>query len=310
MKFDTLGAIDIGSNAIRLLISNVEANENIHEFKKVAFLRVPIRLGEDVFSKGKIGESKLNRLTEAMIGFSHIMKAYKVNHYMAFATSAMRGAKNGEEVIKTIYKKSGINIKTITGQEEAEIIFEAGGLSAVMDSSQNYLYVDVGGGSTEIILYSKNHKIKSRSFEIGTVRFLANAVKEEEKKAFEDWLTEIADNYAPLSIIASGGNINKIHKVLGKREKEYLTFPEIKVLYDILEKLTYEERILNYGLNPYRADVIVPALGIFIKIGEICKINEIFVPKVGIVDGMVHHIYSNLHSIKKETKNQKRTKTK
>lgn len=161
-----------------------------------------------------------------------------------------------------------------------------------MDRDRNYLYVDVGGGSTEIIVYSSQHKITSNSFQMGTVRMLVDAVNDSEVKRFKSWLKDIYKQYAPLSIIASGGNINKVHKMLGKREKEPLNYTEVKVLYDALKDLSYEERIQNFKLNTYRADVIIPALNIFLMIGKVCKINEIYVPKVGLVDGIIHHLYT------------------
>lgn len=293
MDYKTLGAIDIGSNAIRLLISNVEEDDtHTPIYKKVAFLRVPIRLGEDTFSEGSISEKKKVSLNEAMSGFSHIMKAYNVTDYIACATSAMRDADNSVEIISSIYKNTGIEIKIISGKEEAEIIFEAGGLNS-MDKLRNYLYVDVGGGSTEVIIYSKQSKIDSQSFQIGTVRMLAGKVRKEEKSFLKDWLTETYSKFEPLSVIASGGNINKIHKLLGKREKEALSYIELKKLYDILNNLSYDERMQQYRLNAYRADVIIPAMKIFLTVCKICKIEEIFVPKVGLVDGLVHHLYTN-----------------
>ncbi|MDH6308404.1 exopolyphosphatase/guanosine-5'-triphosphate,3'-diphosphate pyrophosphatase [Dysgonomonas sp. PFB1-18] len=292
MNTDIFAAIDIGSNAIRLLINNIEGERSAPDFKKVAFLRVPIRLGEDVFTEGRISEEKKERLIEAMKGFSHIMKAYCVMDYRACATSAMRDASNGDAITAAILKESGIKIDTITGQEEADIIYEAGGLNNFIDKKRNYLYVDVGGGSTEVVLYSDQRKITSNSFQLGTVRMLVDAVKDGEEKRFKSWLKEIYKEHAPLSIIASGGNINKVHKMFGKREKESINYPEMKVLYDALQDLSYEERIRNFKLNTYRADVIVPALKIFLTIAKICKVNETYVPKVGLVDGIVHHLYA------------------
>jgi len=292
MRTDIFGAIDIGSNAIRLLINNIETNSSSVDFKKAAFLRVPIRLGEDVFTKNEISEEKKDRLIEAMQGFSHIMRAYGVTDYRACATSAMRDANNGRLITAAILKKSGIDIEIITGQQEADIIYEAGGLNNVMDRGRNYLYVDVGGGSTEIFVYSNHQKITSNSFQMGTVRMLVDAVNENEVKRFKSWLKDIYEKYAPLSIIASGGNINKVHKMLGKRDKESLNYAEVKVLYDSLSDMSYEERILNLKLNTYRADVIIPALNIFLTIGKLCKVNEIYVPKVGLADGIIHHLYT------------------
>lgn len=291
MKTDIFGAIDIGSNAIRLLINDIEGDGITADFKKTAFLRVPIRLGEDVFTKSEISDEKKERLIEAMQGFSHLMKAYWVTDYRACATSAMRDAKNGRLITDSILKESGINIEIITGNEEADIIYEAGGLNNFMDKGRNYLYVDVGGGSTEIVVYSGQQKVTSNSFQVGTVRMLVDAVKDGEEKRFKSWLKEVYKKHAPLSIIASGGNINKVHKMLGKAAKEPLNYTEVKVLYDTLYDLSYEERIQNFKLNTYRADVIIPALKIFLTIGKICKVNEIFVPKVGLVDGIIRHLY-------------------
>jgi len=291
MNTDIFAAIDIGSNAIRLLINNIEENEGVPDFKKVAYLRVPIRLGDDVFTTGRISRDKEWRLIHAMQGFSHILKAYGVMNYRACATSAMRDAENGKSIVESIRKASGINIDIINGREEAEIIYEAGELDSLMDKKKNYLYVDVGGGSTEIVLYSNQQKVTSNSFQLGTVRMLVDAVKEEEEGRFKAWLKEIAVDNSPLSIIASGGNINKIHKVLNKRERESLSYGDLKKLYDELKPLSYEERIQSYKLNTYRADVIVPALKIFLTISKICKVDEIHVPKIGLSDGIIYHLY-------------------
>ena len=294
MNTKTLAAIDIGSNAIRLLIDHVESSNDNVDFKKAAFLRVPIRLGEDAFSLGEIGQEKITRLNDMMLGFSYIMKAYKVSGYRACATSAMRDARNGRDVIESIFKSSGISIDIITGHDEANIIFEAGGLNSVMDKSKNYLYVDVGGGSTEVIIYSDQQKMESQSFRIGAVRMLAGKVKDEENVFFKSWLKKTQKKYMPLDVIASGGNINKVHKMLGKRDGESLNYTEMKIFYDILSGMTYEERMQNFKLNAYRADVIIPAMKVFLTIGKICKINEFFVPKVGLVDGIIHHLYKSI----------------
>ena len=291
MNPDICAAIDIGSNAIRLLINNIEENRTAPDFKKLAYLRVPIRLGDDVFTSGRISRGKEGQLIHAMQGFSHIMKAYGVMDYRACATSAMRDAENGKSIVEDIRRESGIKIEIISGREEAEIIYEAGQLAGLMDKRKNYLSVDVGGGSTEIVLYSNQQKVTYCSFELGTVRMLVDAVKVGEKKRFREWLKEIARNNSLMSIVASGGNINKVYKILNKREKEPLSYGDIKGLYDTLKPLSYEERIQLYKLNPYRADVIVPALEIFLTISKICKVDEIYVPKVGLSDGIVYHLY-------------------
>lgn len=293
MKTETLGAIDIGSNAIRLLINNVDENNMGVDFKKAAFVRVPIRLGEDVFTQKKISADKQQLLFDTMTGFFYLMKVYGVDRYKAFATSAMRDALNGEQTVDAIRQKCNLNIEIIDGQIEGEIIFEAGGLDRMMDKDRNYLYVDVGGGSTEIVVYSDRHKIEAESFRIGTVRMLSDAVDKKEKGRLKEWLNTIYKLYCPLSIIASGGNINKIYKLLGKRDGEYISYPELKVLFSTLDEMTIEERILNYKLKSNRADVIAPAMKIFLTVCKHCKVNEIYVPKVGLVDGIIHHLYMN-----------------
>lgn len=291
MKTETLAAIDIGSNAIRLLIYNVDTNGVNVDFKKAAFLRVPIRLGEDVFTKRCISETKQEMMMDAMYAFSYSMKVFGVDRYRACATSAMRDASNGVDIVELIRNNSGIHIEIINGQEEADIIFEAGGLEKVMDKNRNYLYVDVGGGSTEIVLFNNQQKILTRSFQLGTVRILSDAVDNSEFDEMKKWLKKFCKDYFPLSIIGSGGNINKIHKLLGKKDGEYISYPEIRVFYETMKDMTYDERILNYKLKNYRADVIIPAMKIFNIICKTCKINEIYVPKVGLADGIIHHLY-------------------
>ncbi len=293
-KRDTLAAIDIGSNAIRLLINYVDKNGGSVSFKKAAFIRVPIRLGEDVFTQGYIGEEKMKRLKEAMASFRHLMNTFEVKGYRACATSAMREAKNGAEVVEYIRKKSDINIEIISGTEEAETIFEAGGIAGLMNSDNSYLYVDVGGGSTEVTIYSNHKRVDSQSFPLGTVRSISDAVDGDEYQRFKTWLKEVALQYKPVAIIGSGGNINKVHRLLYKKDKESIRYVELKLLYDHIVDMTYEQRVKNMGLNDYRADVIVPAIKIFITVAKSCKIDEIMVPKVGLADGVINHLYRQL----------------
>ena len=293
-SMNTIAGIDIGSNAIRLLISNVENSSSTRtRFRKVAFLRVPVRLGEDVFRDGRIGDVRKEHLCEAFRGFSHLMKAFEVKEYRAYATSAMREAQNSDEVIRALSLESGLDVTIINGQQEADIIYEAGGLNEYLDRDGNYLYVDVGGGSTEVVVYSNRQKMESCSFRVGTVRMLSNAVKAEDESFFERRLKEIHKKYPLLSIIAFGGNINKIHKLLEKRERESLSCSDLKTLFNTLEGMTYEDRIRNFKMNPYRADVIVPALKIFLTVSKICQAEEIIVPKMGLVDGIVRRIGEN-----------------
>ncbi len=293
---ETLAAIDIGSNAIRLVVNYVD-NSSKMTFKKAAFLRVPIRLGEDVFTVGEISAAKREHLCEAMRAFSSVMKTYNVTAFRACATSAMREARNGAEVVDYIREESGIPIEIISGQEEAKTIFEAGDVAGLMDRRESYVYVDVGGGSTEVTIYSNGKRATSESFRIGTVRTISDAVDKSEPKRFKKWLEEVAQPYRPIAIIGSGGNINKVHKLLSKKDKEPIRYIELKLLYNQINEMSYEERLRNMGLNTYRADVITPAMKIFLTAAKVCKIDEILVPKVGLADGIIHHLYkSNLRS--------------
>lgn len=291
MNRETFAAIDIGSNAIRLLINYVEQSGTV-EFKKAAFIRVPIRLGEDVFTKGYIGEAKREKLCEAMQAFSYLMKTFNVKNYRACATSAMREAQNRVEIVEYINQNSEIAIEIISGKEEAETIFEAGDITGLMNADKSYLYVDVGGGSTEVSIYSNHQRVTSESFPLGTVRMISDAVDKKESKRFKEWLKEVAAPYNPVAIIGSGGNINKIHKILGKKEKESMRYVEMKLLHEQLYEMSYDERIKKFGLNTYRADVIMPAMKIFLTVGKACKINEIIVPKIGLADGIIHQLFT------------------
>lgn len=289
----TLAAIDIGSNAIRLLISDVDVN-NPEECKKTAFLRVPIRLGEDVFSRGRVSDEKRLRLCEAMKAFSSLMKVYGVESYRACATSAMREAENGIEIVEYIKALSDIDIEIITGQEEARTIYDAESIAQLINVDKSYIFVDVGGGSTEVCIYNNHRRVYSESFPLGTVRMLSNSVDKTEMKRFKETIEVIYSKYKPVAIIGSGGNINKIHKIMDKKEREPLKYNEIFCLYDKLRNISYEERIRKFRLNEYRADVIVPAMKIFLTIGRICAIEDVIVPKRGLADGIIRKLQKNL----------------
>lgn len=291
MSTYTFGAIDIGSNAIRLLIDTVEEYPDQVEFKKIAFLRVPIRLGEDVFTRGEVSAEKREKLCEAMEGFAHIMKAYGVQDYRAYATSAMREAKNGTELAGYIRKKSGIPIEIISGETEAETIY-ANGLADMLATDKTYLYVDVGGGSTEVIVYSDRAKVDARSFALGTVRILSDAVDKEEMKKFKKWLAGIGDKYRPTALIGSGGNINKVQKLLNKKDRENISRPELDMLYRYIKSFSFAERVHTMRLAAYRADVIVPAMKIFLTVCNQCHVEEIIVPKMGLSDGIIRTLYA------------------
>ncbi len=291
MNRETLAAIDIGSNAIRLLIDYIENDRESVEFKKAAFIRVPIRLGEDVFTAGEVSEEKRNKLSEAMLAFSQLMTTFNVRKYRACATSAMRDARNGADIVAHIQQTTGINIDIISGKEEAKTIFEAGDIAGLMNKDQSYLFVDVGGGSTEITIYSNHQRVDSVSFPLGTVRLISNAVHKDEMKRFKEWLKEYALPHNPVSIIGSGGNINKVAKMLERRAPETLKYNEVKELYDNLKQMTFEQRVRELRLNVYRADVIMPAMKIFLTVAKTCKINDILVPKLGLADGIIHKLY-------------------
>ena len=289
----TFGAIDIGSNAIRLLINYVEEYRNETEFKKAAFVRIPIRLGDDVFTKGYITDQKADDLSSALQAFAALLRTFRITDYRAYATSAMREAGNGMEVVKTIRRNSGIRIEIIDGNVEANTIYAAGGLNKVLDKSKNYLYVDVGGGSTEIVIYAKGREMAARSFKLGTVRFLCNAVDSAEIDRLTEWLTKMTDRYLPAGIIGSGGNINKAHKLLDKKAKETIRTEELITLHKQLQTMSVTERMERLHLNENRADVIVPALDIFTSIAQTCKTDTFIVPKLGLVDGIIRQLYFN-----------------
>lgn len=293
MNRKTLGAIDIGSNAIRMLIDYVESYDDGRvEYKKAAFVRVPIRLGEDVFKDGQISITKADALCDAMQGFSALLRAFGTTGHKAYATSAMREACNGTDITNLIHSRSGIKVEIIDGEKEADTIYAAGGLRDLLKPSKNYLYVDVGGGSTEIVVYAHGEKAEARSFKIGTVRIISHAVDEQERKRFSNYLGSVAEQYNPYGIIGSGGNINKAHKMLEKKSKESITAKELITLYESLRDMSIDRRMEEMLLNQSRAEVIVPALEIFTEVVRRCGIDSICVPRQGLADGMIHQIHT------------------
>lgn len=292
---NTYAAIDIGSNAVRLLIKRIEIAENSQpHFTKMLLLRVPLRLGFDVFSKEKISEQKEKNMIRLMKSYRHLMKIYNVNKYRACATSAMRDAQNGMSIIKRIEKKTGIRIEIIDGQEEAKMIYN-NHIEYMEDRHGNYMYVDVGGGSTEINLLSQGQLVCSRSYNIGTVRMLSNAVKPREWERLREDMAELALSYPGTNIIGSGGNINKLYRLAEKKDKKQLRMQVtvLRSLYDDLQNLSVEERIEKYNLKADRADVIVPAGNIFLTIADIIGANYIYVPVIGLSDGIIDSIYAS-----------------
>lgn len=297
MNRTTLAAIDIGSNAIRILINYVESEEHSPAqnsrsplFKKAAFVRVPLRLGEDVFAHGAIGNEKRERLIQAMHTFRSLLTTFHVKEWRACATSAMREASNSAEIIAAIAQECDIKIEIISGEEEAATIFEAGDIAGLMSHRGTYLYLDVGGGSSEVTLFAAQHRIASASFRLGTVRSLSCGEEPSELKLFKRWLTKVAAPHSPTTIIGSGGNINKVRKLLKKRVNEVVSYTELKNLYSQIKSLSTEDRQLQLRLNSYRADVIEPALKIFATAAKCSNINEILIPRIGLADGIIHQI--------------------
>lgn len=285
-------AIDIGSNAVRLLIKEIKEEQGKAHFSKVLMLRVPLRLGFDVFDIGKISEKKEKNMIRLMKAFRHLMKIYDVKHCRACATSAMRDAKNGMDIIKQIEKKTGVHIDIIDGQEEAKIIYN-NHVEHMEDQKGNYMYVDVGGGSTEINLLSEGQLICSRSYNIGTVRMLNNAVKDSEWERLKNDLAELAKSYPQTNIIGSGGNINKLYRLADKKNKKKMTM-QVSVLQELhtrLKALSLEERMEQFGMKPDRADVIIPAGEIFLTIANIIGASYIHVPVIGLSDGIIDELY-------------------
>lgn len=292
-------AIDIGSNAIRLLIANViESSGKPPQFKKSALVRVPVRLGADVFDSKSILDENIERVNDTMLAFKLLMKTHKVSRYKACATSAMREAKNAGEVVELVKSNSGIHIDIIDGQEEAAIIASTD-LSDYIKADKTYLYVDVGGGSTEFTLFHNQKRIVSKSFKIGTVRLLNNMVSDAQWDEAKQWVEHHTLNYDKIRLIGSGGNINKIFKLSNTSEGKPLSYLYLIKFYENLKAYTYEERITDLNLNQDRADVILPASQIYLSAMKWSKAKHIYVPKIGLSDGIIKSIYfNNIKSMK------------
>lgn len=282
-------AVDIGSNAMRLLFCRVyEVNGKPH-FNKEELIRLPIRLGEDVFLNGKISERKAEKLTTAMRGFRELIKVYEVDAFRAVATSAMRDASNGDEVIARIKKEADLDVEIIDGKLEAQLVF-SNHIEQLLNPKHAYLYIDVGGGSTELTLYYNHKVVAAKSFNIGTVRMLLDKVEKDEWDNLKDWIKKNTYGIRPLHAIGSGGNINKIFKMT-KKENKNLSYNKLKGIHEMLNSYTFAERVEVLGLKPDRADVIVHASKIFITIMKTADIEDIFVPQIGLSDGIVHELY-------------------
>ena len=291
IRIKKYAAIDIGSNAMRLLVTNiVEQDGKEPQFNKSSLVRVPIRLGQDSFTVGEISQENIERMTDAMKAFSLLMKVHKVEKYMAFATSAMREANNSHEVVAIIQKEANIKIEIIDGKKEAAIIASTD-LHHLLKSDKTYLYVDVGGGSTEFSLFSNGKIIISKSFKAGTVRLLNKMVSDVVWHEMENWIKTNTQEYDEVTLIGSGGNINKLFKMSGKIQDKPLSYIYLNSQYALLNSLTYEQRISELGLNPDRADVIIPATQIYLNAMKWSGARNIYVPKIGLSDGIVKAMY-------------------
>lgn len=285
-----IAAIDIGSNAVRMLICYVISSGDEYVFQKNSYLRLPIRLGEDSFKNGIISNKKIILLTNAILSFKYIMKVHGIKEYKIYATSALRESINSKEVMSIVKKNTDLNIELITGLKEAKIISKGNSLEKI-EFNKTFLYVDVGGGSTEFSILRKGKEKISRSFKIGTVRLLNNLVDDSMLMDVKNWLKSNIDNDDKIKLFATGGNINKIQSMTGSKSGKPISYLSIKDLSNTLISFNYEERMVKFDLNPDRADVIIPALKIFITTMEVVKANKMFVPKVGLVDGMINEIF-------------------
>lgn len=291
MKIRKLAAIDIGSNAMRLLINYVyEIPGSKPVFNKTSIVRMPIRLGEDVFTHKTISEKNAERMVEAMQAYQLMMKIYGVEQYLAYATSAMREATNGKEIVKKVKKQTGIDINIISGEVEAELIFASELQSFVMDEN-NYLYVDVGGGSTELTLITNQQVTLSRSFPIGTVRLLEGKVEKSVYPEMKQWIEETIRSYE-VDLIGSGGNINHVYKYSGVQLGKPLKGAYLRSRYKVIREMSYEQRMKELNMKPDRADVVEYALEIYTKVMKWSRAKKIYVPKIGISDGMIRKLYA------------------
>ncbi len=279
-------AIDIGSNAIRLLIADIIQNNKTISFKKNTLIRVPLRLGDDAFLDKLISPNKTEELIKTMVAFRNLIDVYKVTDYLACATSAMREAKNGNLIVQKIKEQAGLDLEIVEGQREANIIY-ASHIEQSLERKKNYLYIDVGGGSTELSVFSNGELISSRSFNLGGIRILDNQDKDETWIEMKEWIKNMAQSYKNLSGIGTGGNINKLFKMAEGKDGSPITFTKLRELYSYMNSFSLKDRINVLGLNQDRADVIIPACEIYLTVMKWGGVKQIFVPRVGLVDGLI-----------------------
>lgn len=292
MKF---AAIDIGSNALRLLVASVSKSEGNLPLKKIALTRVPVRLGEDVFTEGRIGDHKIQQLIKTLEAYKLLMDVHEVVDYRACATSAMREAENGEEVARALKERTGVHVERIDGRTESELIVSTY-LKKLSDSGQDFLYIDVGGGSTEVTRIEDGKARESRSFPIGTVRILEDRVSEEDWEALREWSRSLKEKAGALSALGTGGNINKLCKLIGSKKEKPIELKKLEKMAKKLKKRSYQERMEDFDLKPDRADVIVPASDIYLTVLRESEVDNIVVPKVGLADGIITQLYSEHYS--------------
>lgn len=284
------GAIDIGSNAGRLLIGNVVEENGKASIKKFSLTRVPLRLGEDVFSDKKISPARVKMLIKTLKAYKHLLDVYEVEDYRACATSAMREAENRKEILEQVQKETGIKLEVIDGDEEAELIFSTFN-TLRFEKNKSYLYIDVGGGSTEISLLENGERIQSKSFKIGTLRILKGKVDENRWLEMKNWVKTLNPTHKEILAIGTGGNINRILKVNRSDEDNAISYADIKRIQSYVGSYSLEDRVNKLGLRPDRADVIIPAADIYLAAMKYADVTQMMVPKVGLSDGIIYELY-------------------
>lgn len=291
MKIQKYGAIDIGSNAVRLLIATIIEREGKDTvFKKTSLVRVPIRLGEDVFLNQNVSDTNIKRLTDTINAFKLLMETHRVINFRACATSAMREAINGMEVAKKIRKNTGVTIQIIDGDDEATIISSTDIRDLIM-ADKTFLYVDVGGGSTEFTIFSNGKTIVSKSFKLGTVRLINDMVDDTMWEEVEHWIKNQTKQYTKIALIGSGGNINSIFKQSGKAQGKSLSYLYLNSYYEYIQNYSFEDRMVELDMNPDRADVIIPATRIYLSAMKWSRARKIYIPKIGLSDGIIKGLY-------------------
>jgi len=300
MNVTKLGAIDIGSNSVRCLISNVVYKDGYTYYRKVSMIRLPIRLGQEVFLNGALSEETAARFAEGMQAYKHLLKVHGVQDFRAVATSAMREAANGAELVKKVRKSTGIDIQIIDGAEEARLVFNSKLYDIIQAPQEYFIYIDVGGGSTELSILHDQDVIASESFKIGGVRVMNGLDTEEEWLRMKKWTERHMRNFHNKAAIGAGGNINKLHKISLRSLNKPLRLSYIEDQFDMISALDVEERVTQLGLNFDRADIIVHALPIYMKVMQWAGVGKIYVPKIGVSDGLIRDLYHKEYKEKVE----------